>query len=118
MYSGNIPNHPPRHVITNTNALLKSISSRMNCSDDSIFPIVPFLFDHYSDFKAFLAQASVSSKLPPKDLNFGGQFAFMTPVQIEATILLEITSPVSRVPVIISLTLDSNSLFSRFGRPR
>ena len=42
-----------------------SISTRMNCFDGSIFSVVLFLFDRYIDFKTFVAQASVSSKLPP-----------------------------------------------------
>ena len=37
-----------------------SISSHMNCSDGSVFPVVLFLFDHCIDFKTFLAQPSVN----------------------------------------------------------
>ena len=74
----------------------------MNSSDASIFPVVSFLFDHYIDYKTFLAQPTISSKLLPKDFIFLGQFALMTPVPIETTTFFEKTPPASRVPVIIS----------------
>ena len=90
----------------------------MNCSDGSILPLVPFLFDHCIDFKTFLAQPPVSSKLPPKNLIFSGQFVFITTVPAETTILLKIAPPANRVPVIVSLTLDSNSPFNRFDQTR
>ena len=62
----------------------------MNYSDGSILLEVPFLFDHCIDIKTFLAQPVNSSKIPPKDFNFSGQFVFITPVPIETAILLEI----------------------------
>lgn len=63
---------------------------------------------------AFFTIALTLKHLPPvKDVNFSGQFSFMTPVPIETTILLEITPSTP-----YTFNLDNNSSFNIFGRPR
>ena len=56
----------------------------------SIFPVASFHFDHFINFRTFLVQTPVSSKIPPLQSKRSEQLICINPFPVKLNILLEI----------------------------
>ena len=94
-----------------------NFSSKRNCLDGSIFPVVSFLLFQFIDLMNSRAQSSVNSKEPPFSFNNVGLFHLTTPLPIAIKMPRLIAVPSACVPVKMVFIFFMNSSKTKFGRP-
>ena len=91
-----------------------NFSTKRNCLDGSIFPVVPFLLVQFIDLMNPRAKSSVNSKEPPFSFhNF--LFDLTTPMPIAITMWRLLTVPAVRVPITMVFIFFMKSSETKFG---